>query len=192
MANSFYDDPRRVQYDKNRTEKKRLEKLFFLCFLFMAVPAVILGFLAISTGILAFAAGHRADLFVNLLTIPGVICGILGIHAKSYALSFVSIACYAVLTVLNGPYFLLYAGVMAAAAVLIGKWKQLEQQEGFPHFNFREIEDQERDALERNTRAAVIGTSGDLTARAVYVPEAQPAPQAVVRPSGRADEMDSV
>lgn len=180
MPNTFSDDPRRVEYDRNRTQKNRLEKHYGYCFLALVCIGGLLAAINLITTVLRIAKGDHIAAVSELLMIAGTVVGALGIHKKHAVMSIIALLMFVCVAVFERDlYFMLFAGIMGYAVYLHKAWGALEQAEGFPDFDYSRIEQEFRTALEHNAVQAILSDRpiSDLTERHLPPAEAAPAEQ---------------
>lgn len=193
MPNTFSDDPRRIAYDRNLTQKRALEKWSLTALLLLLVIGSVTGLIIGFFAILRFLGGDASLMPMFLLLLAGTVFGVLSVLRKNNALAIVSAMCFAGVAVASRDiYYLVFSGGMAGVFVLNRQWEALAQEEGYPDFNFAAVEQRDREVLEHGAIAAITGAPvvADLTARRLPSPE--PVDSDAAQKPFNPGEMDSI
>lgn len=174
-------DERKLQYDRCRVERNRCEKIFSYCMagilLLGIVELIVYGF----TEILILAAGNQITMYSLILRIPYLVLAFLGVAKRNWLLCVAALVVFLGICILDNSLAGFSFLALIVMLVTCRSWERLKLEEGFPNFEYNEIEHAQEAQRDRDHSMATghrVSQGSDLPNGVRVLPQVQNVPDA--------------
>lgn len=166
MASIYTDAVRRARYDKLRSRKKLLEKLYDV----LMYPAIILTVGVLLGSLIALvlggAFGNLSAIIQNILNFAAAVGTIIALYQHKWKITLGALLFSLIVPISNsGLHTIAYPFLLSLALVIDIMWAKLQKEEGFPHFEIPlEEYDQRAKQGEKIIRGRAIAAGNRIAA----------------------------